>query len=109
MNGPKVLDEVICKALNLLQQLDAMFCNIWITRQDLFFWTNSGKTLTIMCHCWALTREVEMADTIGFASKADVHDMPLWMKVHDATDSSSLEVYMSSEDNYQFNEVREED
>jgi hypothetical protein len=90
MNGPKV-DEVICKALKPTA-VDAMFLDIWIAGQDLFFPTNHGKTLTIMRRCWALTRIVKIVDTSGFASKAETRYMALWMEVHDATDYSTCPV-----------------
>jgi hypothetical protein len=51
-----------------------------------------------------MTREVELVDTGGFASGSEAYFIPLWMEMHDGTNYSSLEAYMSrSEENYLFN------
>jgi hypothetical protein len=73
MDGPKV-DEIICKLLKPASS-DLMFNNIVIIGQYLFFLTHYGANLTIMHHP-VLTRDVEMDDTGGFASKPETHYMP---------------------------------
>jgi hypothetical protein len=54
MNGPKV-DEVICKSLRGTLS-DAMFHDIVISGQDLFYTSNCGANLSAMCPR-SITRE----------------------------------------------------
>jgi hypothetical protein len=54
LNGPKV-DEVICKSLRGTSS-DAIFHDIVINGQDLFYTTNDGANLSVMCP-QSLTRE----------------------------------------------------
>jgi hypothetical protein len=97
MNGPKVLDEVICKTLRGPSS-DAMFHDIVISGQDVFYTTNCGANISVMC--WrSLTRGEERVETRGFSSEPQPHYIPLWMEMCDATEYSSLQVYMSSQIN----------
>jgi hypothetical protein len=100
MNGPKV-DEVICKGLRGPSS-DSMFHDIVISGQDLYYTSNSGSDLSVMCRR-SLTRDEDRVETGGFSSEAQPHYVPLWSEMCDATDYSSLQVYMSSQMNYVFN------
>jgi hypothetical protein len=100
MNGPKV-DEVLCKTLRGTSS-DAMFHDIVIRDQDLFYTTNSGANLSVMCRR-SLTREEDRVETGGFTSEPQKHYQPKWSEMGDATEYSSLEVFMSSHMNYVFN------
>jgi hypothetical protein len=55
MNGAKVDEVSICKSLRGTSN-DAMFHDIVIRDQDLFYTDNSGANLSVMCR-WSLTRE----------------------------------------------------
>ncbi len=100
MNGPKV-DEVLYKTLRGTSS-DVMFHDIVIRDQDLFYTTNSGAKLSVTCRR-SLTREEDRVDTGGFTSDPQTHYIPKWSEMCDATEYSSLEVYMSSHMNYVFN------
>jgi hypothetical protein len=102
MNGPKV-DEVICKTLKGPSS-EAMFHDIVIAGQDLYYTSNSGANLSIMCRR-SQTTEVERVKTGGFASEPQhiPHYRPSWTEMCDATEYSSLHCFMSSETNYMFN------
>jgi hypothetical protein len=51
----------------------------------------------------SLTREEDRVETGGFTSEPQKHYYPKWSEMGDATEYSSLEVFMSSHMNYVFN------
>jgi hypothetical protein len=101
MNGPKV-DEVICKTLKGTSS-DAMFHDIVIAGQELYYTKNSGTNLSIMCPRTQSQGAETRVETGGFASKPEAHYIPWWTEMCDVTDYSSLEIYMLSQTNYEFN------
>jgi hypothetical protein len=101
MNGPKV-DEVICKTWKGTSY-NAMFHDIVIAGQELYYTKNAGANLSIMCQR-PQSRGVEtVVETGGFASKPEAHYIPWWTEMCDVTEYSSLDIYMSSQTNYEFN------
>jgi hypothetical protein len=101
MDGPKV-DEVICKTLKGTSS-DAMFHDIVIAGQELYYTKNSGRNLSIMCHRTQRQGAEARVKTCGFASKPEAHYILLWTEMCDVTEYSSLQIYMSSKTNYDFN------
>jgi hypothetical protein len=101
MNGPKV-DEVICKTLKGTSS-DAMFHDIVIAGQELYCTQNAGANLSIMCRRPQSCGVETIVETGGFASKPEAHYIPSWTDMCDVTEYSSLDIYMSSQTNYEFN------
>ncbi len=101
MNGPKV-DEVICKTLKGPSS-DAMFHDIVIAGQELYYTKNAGSNLSIMCRRPRSPGVETRVETGGFASKPEAHYIPCWTEMCDVTEYSTLDIYMSSQTNYEFN------
>ncbi len=100
MNGPKV-DEVICKTLKGSFSAE-MFHDVVIAGQDLYYTTNCGTNLSVTCRR-SSTRNVDTVAIGGFSSTPESHYKPYWTEMCDAAGYSSLQVFMSSDTNYQFN------
>ena len=71
MNGPKV-DEVICKTLKGPSS-DAMFHDIVIPGQELYYTKNSGANLSIMCRRPRSQGAETRLESGGFASEPEAH------------------------------------